>query len=468
MRKDFATPIEAIWDVRDGASILFGGVGAPQASPASLIMALRDKGIKDITVISNSVGAGPVSISVLAEKKQIKKVIAAFGAVAGFATAVDEQIQSGEIELELVPQGVLCERLRAGAAGIPAIYSPTGVGTITDSGKEHRVFSGREYILETSLTADFAFIPAYRADTMGNLVYRRTSRNFNPVFAAAARVTIAEVEEIVEAGSLDPESIVTPAIYVDRIVKTTLDRDTILEQYKPVLARRLMVGGQIQRPGLKPGLSRELIAMRVAREFKPGDWVNLGLGLPALVTQFLPEGVMVHTEVGILAPGPSPETDAEIDRDTYGASGEFLTLRPGTSFCSNLEAFAMARSGRVSAVVLGAYQVSEKGDLANLWSPKMRAPGVGGAMDLVVGGAKVIVAMEHVTADGEARIIKECSYPLTALHCVSLIITDLAVIEVTDGGLLLREVAPGWNPEEVQALTAASLTISPDCREVTF
>jgi 3-oxoacid CoA-transferase len=467
MGKVFASPAEAIQDISDGASILIGGVGTPQASPVGLLFALRDKGVRNLTLICNNTGAGPWSPSILADNKQIKRLIAAFGAYAGWATAVDEQIQSGEIELELVPQGILCERLRAGAAGIPAFYSPTGVGTIVDSGKEHRVFHGRDYILETALTADFAFIPAYKADTMGNLVYRRTSRNFNPVFASAARVTVAEVDEIVGVGDLHPESIVTPAIYVDRIVKTPIDRQEILEQLKPMLAHRLVVGGAIERPGMKPGLTRELIAMRVAREFQPGDWVNLGAGMPALVTQFLPEGVMIHTEVGIMNPGPPPQAD-QIDRDTYGASGEFLTVQPGTSFCSNLEAFTMARGGRVKAVVLGAFQVSEKGDLANIWSPKMRAPGVGGAMDLVVGGARVIIAMEHVTDKGEPRILEKCTYPLTALRCVSLIVTDLAVIKVTPEGLVLREVAPGWTPEEVQTATAAKLRVAPDCGEIAF
>jgi len=208
--------------------------------------------------------------------------------------------------------------------------------------------------------------------------------------------------------------------------------------------------------------------LRVAKEFKPGDWVNLGAGIPAFVTQFLSDGVYVHTEVGLMAPGGRPETDAEIDRDTYGASGEFLSIAPGTSFCSNLEAFTMARGGRLTATVLGAFQVSSKGDLANIWSPKMRAPGVGGAMDLLVGGARVIVAMEHRTETGEPRILEECEYPLTGKRCVSLIVTDLAVIRVTPDGLVLQETAPGWSPQEVQAVTGAKLIVSPDCREISL
>ena len=156
MSKVFSTPSEAIWDINDGASIIVSGIGVPQASAASLLSALNDKGVKDLTVICNTTGAGPWSPSILAEKKQIRRLVASFGAYAGWPTAVDEQIQSGEIELELVPQGILCERLRAGAAGIPAFYSPTGLGTMVDSGKERRGFGDREYILESALTADFA------------------------------------------------------------------------------------------------------------------------------------------------------------------------------------------------------------------------------------------------------------------------------------------------------------------------
>jgi 3-oxoacid CoA-transferase subunit B len=155
-----------------------------------------------------------------------------------------------------------------------------------------------------------------------------------------------------------------------------------------------------------------------------------------------------------------------VDIDTWGASAEWLTVKPGTSFCSNLDAFAMARSGRVNTVILGAFQVAENGDLASAWSPAMGAPGVGGAMDLVSGPSRVIILMEHTTKDNKPRIVRECSYPLTALRCVSLIITDLAVIEVTPHGLVLREVAAGWTPAEVQALTEPTLATSPELKEI--
>jgi 3-oxoacid CoA-transferase len=324
-------------------------------------------------------------------------------------------------------------------------------------------------LLETALRADFAFIPAFKADTMGNLVFRRTMRNFNPVFATAAKVVIAEVDEIVEPGEIDPDHVVTPGIYVDRIIKTQINRRDIATQFRTAMAKRVTVGGSIKRPeGMKPGLTRELIALRVARELKEGQWVNLGFGLPILVSQFMPEGVNLHAEMGLMAYGPPPQTEADFDAYVTDAAGMFVTTKPGTACSTNLEAFAMARGGRLNTVVLGAFQVSQKGDLANVWSPKMGAPGVGGAMDLVVGGSQVIVAMEHVTEDGEPRILKECTYKLTASRCVSLIVTDLAVIEVTDKGLVLREVAPGWTPAEVQRYTGAPLIVSPDCREISM
>ena len=468
--KVFASANEAIFDVGDGASIIFGGPGVVHASPTTLIWAVKEKGVKNLTAILNFPGIAPTNPLCLSDKKQIKKLIGAFGGIAGVPTAIEEQIRRGEVEFEMVPQGILCERLRAGGAGLPAFYSPTGVGTMIEEGKEVRYFNGRRFLLETALTADFAFIPAYKADKMGNLVYHATGRNFNPVFATAAKVTIAEVDEIVEVGELSPDSIVTPGIYVDRIIKTQINRRDIATQFKTQMAKQVTIGGQIQkRPkGMKPGLTRELIALRVARELKDGQWVNLGSGLPILVSQFLPEGVNLHAEMGLMSYGPPPQANEQFDHYVFDAMGMFVTMKPGTSCCTNLEAFAMARGGRLDTVVLGAFQVSEKGDLANVWSPKMGAPGVGGAMDLVVGGSRVIIAMEHVTEEGEAKVVKECSYRLTAPRCVSLIVTDLAVIEVTGKGLVLHEVAPGWTPQEVQAVTAAPLIVSPDCKEITL
>src|SRR5438445_8385379 len=210
----------AVADVPDGATLLFGGFGVVQGWPNSLLLALRDHGARDLTLIFNTPGVGPLSAQILAEAGLVRRIVASFAAYPTRRTAIEDQVRAGTIALELVPQGTLAERVRAGGAGIPAFYTPTGVGTLVAEAKERRSFGGREYVLETALTADYAFIRAHRADRLGNLVYRRGARNLHPVFASGGRVTVAEVDEVVAAGSLDPECVVTPGIYVDRVVRT--------------------------------------------------------------------------------------------------------------------------------------------------------------------------------------------------------------------------------------------------------
>jgi 3-oxoacid CoA-transferase A subunit len=207
---------EAVADIPDGATILFGGFGGA-GFPNNLIQALARQGAKSLRVISNNCGTGDGELGILFKQRQIRSVVAAFPGPG--ATYFQEQFDSGEVDLELVPQGILCERMRAFGAGIPAFYSPVGVGTEIAQGKDERFFGGKRYILEEALGGDYAFIKAYKADRLGNLVYRRAARNFNPVMATAAGTTIVEVDEIVEVGALDPEVIVTPAVFVDRIVQ---------------------------------------------------------------------------------------------------------------------------------------------------------------------------------------------------------------------------------------------------------
>ena len=214
-------------------------------------------------------------------------------------------------------------------------------------------------------------------------------------------------------------------------------------------------------------LDREIIAMRVARELQDGDVVNLGIGIPSLCSQFVPEGreVLYHSESGVLNFGPMAEPGEE-DVDLTNASGQFLAWYPGMSFFHSADAFAMIRGGHIDVTVLGALQVSETGDLANWMLPERGIGNVGGAMDLAAGAKRVIVAMEHSDRKGNSKIVKECEYPLTGKACVDIIVTDIAVIEVTDEGLLLTEVAPGWTRQDVQAETAAPLKISPQLQDI--
>lgn len=217
MNKVFPNADAAIADLSDGASIMVGGFGLC-GIPENLIEAVRAKGVRDLTVMSNNAGVNTFGLGRLLETRQIRKVI---GTYVGENKLLEELALKKEIDLELMPQGTFAERMRAGGAGIAGFYTPTGVGTVVAEGKELREFDGRKYLLERGLKADFAFVKAWKGDRWGNLIYRKTARNFNPVMATAARVTIAEVEELVELGGLDPNMVVTPGVYVKRIFQGT-------------------------------------------------------------------------------------------------------------------------------------------------------------------------------------------------------------------------------------------------------
>ena len=206
----------AVADIEDGATVLIGGFG-PAGQPMELIDALRRHGAKDLTVVNNNAGNGDHGLAALLRTGNVRRIICSFPRQHD-SWVFDELYRSGRIELEVVPQGNLAERLRAAGAGIGAFYSPTGVGTPLAEGKEQRTIDGRDYVLELPIHGDFALIKAHRADQMGNLVYRKTARNFGPVMATAATTTIAQVAEVVETGRLDPENVITPSIFVDRVV----------------------------------------------------------------------------------------------------------------------------------------------------------------------------------------------------------------------------------------------------------
>ncbi len=215
MNKVSSSSDEAVNDIPDGATLMLGGFGLC-GIPENLIRALVRKGVKDLHTISNNVGVDGFGMGLLLAAGQISSHI---GSYVGENKLLEEMILKNQLNLELVPQGTLAERIRAGGAGIPAFYTPAGVGTVVASRKEIREFDGRDYIMERSLKADFALIKAWKGDTRGNLVYRKTARNFNPMMATAAKITIAEVEELVETGELEPDQIHTPSIFVRRIVK---------------------------------------------------------------------------------------------------------------------------------------------------------------------------------------------------------------------------------------------------------
>jgi 3-oxoacid CoA-transferase subunit A len=206
---------DAVADIVDGSTLVVGGFGL-SGCPEFAIAALRDAGTRDLTVVSNNCGIDDFGLGILLRDRQIRKMVSSY---VGENRTFEEQYLSGELEVEFTPQGTLAERMRAGGSGIPAFYTPAGVGTPIADGKEVRVFAGRPYLLEHAIAADFALVKAWKGDTLGNLVYRKTARNFNPLAAMCGRVTIAEVEELVEPGALDPDQIHTPGIFVQRILE---------------------------------------------------------------------------------------------------------------------------------------------------------------------------------------------------------------------------------------------------------
>ncbi|MEH7095291.1 CoA transferase subunit A [Neobacillus vireti] len=237
MDKVFDSLQDAIRDIQDGSTLVVGGFGLC-GIPENLILALRDQGSKDLTVVSNNCGVDGWGLGLLLENKQIRKMVASY---VGENKTFEAQFLSGEIEVELVPQGTLAERIRAGGAGIPAFYTATGVGTPIGEGKELKEFDGRTYLMERGIVGDYALVKAWKADPYGNLVFRKTSRNFNPLAATAGKTTIVEVEELVGMGELDPDEIHTPGIYVQRIVK-----GNVFEKRIERLMVQSTLGGEVQ------------------------------------------------------------------------------------------------------------------------------------------------------------------------------------------------------------------------------
>jgi 3-oxoacid CoA-transferase len=412
-------------------------------------------------------------IGLLLGKKQVKKMISSY---VGENKLFEQQYLDGTIELQFVPQGTLAEKLRAGGAGIPAFFTATGVGSeIAEGGfptkfnsvtrepeilspkKEVRVYKDRKYILEESLTADFSLVKAWKADEKGNVIFKKSARNFNPDVAKAGKICIVEVEEIVPTGTFDPDHVHLPHIFVDRLIKGT-------NYIKPIeyltLAKE---GGGKESDVFKgpAGIRRRRIAERAAALIKDGMYINLGIGIPTLTTNFIDPKIDVtfQSENGILGLGEFPKEE-EVDADLVNAGKQCVTVVPGASFFPSSDSFAMIRGGHVDLTFLGGLQVSEVGDLANWIIPGKMVKGMGGAMDLV-GGSKVVIVMEHVAKGTEKKILKKCTLPLTRDRVVSTLITDLAVFVWDENRrMTLTDVASVSSLEEVRSLTEASFDVA--------
>lgn len=443
---------EALSDIRSGVTMLIGGFGLC-GIPENSLNFLASSAVKDLTCISNNAGVDDFGIGLLLKNKQVTKMISSY---VGENKEFERQLMTGELDVEIIPQGTLAERIRAGGAGIPAFFTPAGVGTEVAEGKEMRIFEGKKYLLEHAIKADYSLVKAWRGDSEGNLVFRGTARNFNPMMATAGQITIAEVDELVPVGSLDPNEIHLSGIYVDRIFEGSAYQKRIEQR-----TTRQNQNTFIQEGEKGIGLSKNQIAQRIAQEIQKGDYVNLGIGIPTLVANFIgpDQEVVLQSENGLLGIGPFPE-ESDVDPDLINAGKQTISLLPNSSLFNSADSFAMIRGGHVDVTILGAMEVSETGDIANWKIPGKMVKGMGGAMDLVASAKNIIVAMQHVSKEGKSKLLKTCTLPLTGVKCVKKIVTELAVLEIAEeGGFRLLERAPGVSIEYIISATEGKLIV---------
>lgn len=461
---------KAINEQSEGMVIAIGGFGCCGV-PNSLIHEIVNQShIKNLTLISNNAGLIDYGIGKLITAERVKKLIAAH---VGSNKLAQKKYLSGDLELELTPQGTISERLRSGGSGLPVFYSRAGVGTAIQFGqnvikysqngnifnkpKETKFFNDIEYIMEESLRPDIALVKAQKADTSGNLIYNLSARNFNIDMALAGKYVIAEAEEIVESGQQDPNFVHTPGIQIDKIVKTD-------KHGKKIFERLVLHTSDSSKPESdKNSEIRNKIARRAAKEIKNGMYVNIGIGIPTLVPKYInPEIKSIsHSENGIIGVTGFPKPGQE-NPDQINASKETVKIGPGASVFSSSDSFAMIRSGKIDCTILGAMEVSGNGDQANWNIPGKRVTGIGGAMDLCSGTVQnVVVTMEHCVK-GRSKIKKRCELPQTGKGVVTKIVTELAVFGISEGRMVLEEIAYGKNVEEVRAKTECEFDMSPN------
>ncbi len=430
--------------VPSGATVLIGGFGLT-GNPVNIVHALCECDVDSLTVVTNNLGEPGFSAGRLLERGKV------VGAIGSYFTSNRVAVQrwlDGALKVKLLPQGSLVEAIRAGGYGIGGFYTPTGLGTDITQGDETKVIDGEEYVFVPAIRGDVALIRAHRADKAGNLHYRRTDRNYNPVMATAASLVIAEVEEIVEIGELRPDEVHTPGVYVDYLVQAPLRVED--------LGSSADVGSDDEADPV-----RVAIAKRALAELAVGDVVNLGIGIPTLIADFVTpaHGLNLHTENGMLGVGPAPFSGGALDYPVNAAK-QPVTALPGASYFNSADSFGLVRGGHLDVAVLGGLQVDQHASLANWAVPGRPVLGVGGAMDLARGARRLIVTMTHLGKDGRSKLVPQITLPATVHGRVDTLITDLGVFRFADGRMILTELLLAENLDEVRAKTAATFDVS--------
>ncbi|WKK83732.1 3-oxoacid CoA-transferase [Marivirga arenosa] len=433
------TAQEAAKKVKSNDTILCGGFGMTGA-PVNLLHALAETDTKQLTYIGNNVGEPGLGGDRLLTNGQLKKMIGSY--FTSNPNAV-KWAQDGKVDYALLPQGTLGEAIRAGGMGIGGFFTPTAAGTVLAKELETKVLNGVEQVFVNSIRGNVAFIRAWKADKAGNLTYRMTEQNFNPAMATAADLVIAEVEEIVEVGELDPNHIHTQACFVDFLVESKLKEEN--------LGSSASVGSK------KAGETRMNIARRALKEISKGDIVNLGIGIPTLVADLIKaeDEIVLHTENGMLGVGPEPSDGSGAMVNPVNAGKIPVTAIKGASYFDTSTSFGMIRGKHVDVAIMGGLEVDEKGNLANWAVPGKPLLGVGGAMDLASGAKKLIITMSHLNKDGSPKLVKECNLPVTAMQAVDIVITDKAVFRIGNEGFELIELMPGETVESIEKSTGA-------------
>ncbi len=434
------TAVEAAKLVKDGDVILSGGFGMT-GNPVNIVHELAKTPTKELTFIANNVGEPNMGGGRLLNNGQLKKMIGSF------FTSNKEAVlaaQEGRVEYELLPQGTLAEAIRAGGAGIGGFYTPTSAGTLIAKDRETKMLNDKEQVFIEGIRGNIAIVRAWKADTAGNLQYRMTEQNFNRAMATAADIVVAEVQEIVPVGEIEPNEVHTPGCFIDYLVERKLTEEDL---------------GSSASVGSSKVIDekRMNMAKRAFKELQKGDVVNLGIGIPTLVADLIkPEnGIILHTENGMLGVGPEPKDGGGAMFYPVNAGKVPVTALLGSSYFDSADSFAMIRGGHIDVAIMGGLEVDAQGNLANWTVPGKPLLGVGGAMDLASGAKKLIITLRHTDKEGASKVVEKCNLPITDYCCVDVLITELAVFEFIKGVLTLVEILPGSSLEEVRQKTEA-------------